>query len=167
MLDIIFSYSFYSLPFKRPSMSSVLMLPQLLTSFPTNPFHYPSLLNPCSLPTWLQGVQHGDLRGLVPFLSLPSHPAHIAAYLFFFFTKTRSMLLCTSSLSWPLCIYGNLFSKVCVAPTQPTFCTELQLFFHYHFLLGLQNYQLYLLSPYLQSFNSDLPAHTIYTHYLL
>ena len=51
-----------------------------------------------SSPTLLYRVKHGDLRGVVPFLSMPSHPEGNIS----FFTNTRSIMLFISTPSWPL-----------------------------------------------------------------
>ena len=80
MLDIIFSIPFYSLPLKRPNISfSVLMFLSFSFLILLTPTTNSLLLIHASTNLTLY-VQHGGLKGLIPFLSPPTQPVHNAAY---------------------------------------------------------------------------------------
>ena len=66
----------------RPSISfSVLMFPQFLACNPPSTNHHLPPLNSCPYqPDFTEYKQHSGLKGHVPSLSPPSHPAHITAY---------------------------------------------------------------------------------------
>ena len=77
-------------------------------------------------PTWIYTVQHDDLRGLVPFLSLPSHPTQNATYLFHHHQIYHTFYLHSFLGSCHPCVLmQTLVLEVCVTYTYPPFSTEL------------------------------------------